>query len=336
MAKEDDEDKEEIEIKDFAKDFTRKARKNPWMAATIIISIAFIVAMGFTLKCNLTGNVISQKAASDKLIQYVNTLADSEVSYVSSKDLGSLYEIQASYQDQTMPLYISKDGKYWTSMLQLMQPSSPSVSTTSQPGQEIPKSDKPVIEAFVFSYCPYGLQFQKAIMPVYKLLKNKADIRLVAIGAMHGEHEEKESIRQLCIEKEYSRDKLWEYLEKFMGKTEIGDCQGSEPCYLPYIKTIFTQTSINEQKINTCMSGDGKALYNKDVARAKELGVSGSPTFVINNVQKQVSRSPTAVLQAVCSAFNTIPSECSQTLSSEQASPWFGYSSSSSSSAAQC
>jgi len=335
MAK-DDEDKEEIEIKDFAKDFTKKARKNPWMAATIVISIAFIVAMGFTVKCNLTGNVVSQKAASDKLIQYVNTLADSEVGYVSSKDLGSLYEVQVSYQGQTMPIYISKDGKYWTSMLQLMQASPATASASSQATQEVPKSDKPVIEAFVFSYCPYGLQFQKALMPVYKLLKSKADIRLVAIGAMHGEYEEQESIRQLCIEKEYGRDKLWEYLEKFMAKTEIGDCRGAESCYLPYIKAIFTQTGIDEQKINTCMSGDGKALYDKDVARAEELGVSGSPTFVMNGVQRQVSRSPSAVLQAVCSAFNTAPEECSQTLSSEQASPWFGYSSSSSSSSAQC
>jgi protein-disulfide isomerase len=336
MAKGDEEDKEEIEIKDFTKDFTRKARKNPWMAATIILGVALVVTLAFSLKGPLTSKVISQKSASDKIVQYVNTLADSEVNYVSSKDLGSFYEVKVSYQDQTMPLYISKDGKYWTSMLQLMQPSSPSVSQTSQPGQEIPKSDKPVIEAFVFSYCPYGLQFQKALMPVYKLLKNKADIRLVAIGAMHGEYEEKESIRQLCIEKEYGKDKLWDYLEKFMGKTEIGDCRGSESCYLPYIKTIFTQISIEEQKINTCMSSDGKALYNKDVARANELGVSGSPIFVINNVQKTVSRTPAAVLQAVCSAFNTMPSECNQTLSSEQASPWFGYSASSASSAASC
>ncbi|MEM4230592.1 MAG: thioredoxin domain-containing protein, partial [Candidatus Pacearchaeota archaeon] len=270
---------------------TKKLRQNPWIAATVVLSIVLVVIIGFSLNGPLTGNIISEKEASEKLVNYVNTIADSEVGYVSSKDLGSFYEVRVSYQGQEIPLYITKDGKYWTSMLQQMQSSPLSNKKT----QEIPKSDKPIVEAFVFSYCPYGLQFQKALLPVYKVLKDKADIRLVAIGAMHGEYEKQESIRQLCIQKIYGKDKLWSYLEVFMGKTEIGNCRGDEKCLQPYIDQIFTQLNINKQQVESCMSSDGQTLYQQDVARANELGISGSPTFVINGVELQVSRSPAAI-----------------------------------------
>ena len=84
------------------------------------------------------------------------------------------------------------------------------------------------------------------------------------------------------------------------------------------------------------MAKDGEALYNRDVARAAELKQSGSPGFVINGVPVQVDRTPEAVKQAICSAFNTVPSECQQTLSTQSASAGFGSSASSSSSSASC
>lgn len=316
------------------KSFSEKIKSNPWMLATIVLGIILLVLIAFVMpKASVTGNAISDKEAGDKLLSYINTIADSPVDLVSTSDVGNLYEVKVSYQGQTMPLYITKDGKYWTSVVQTF------TSAQQQPAEQpaaVPKTDKPVAEAFVFSYCPYGLQFEKALLPVYKILKNKADIRIVFIGAMHGQYEETESLRQVCIQKLYSKDKLFDYLEKFMGETKIGDCNGNEACSQPYVDAILAQLSIDKTKVASCMSTDGKTLYQQDQARAQQLGISGSPGFVVNGVQVSVARSPSAVKDAICSAFNTAPSECSQTVSAEQASPSFGYTASSSASAASC
>lgn len=317
-------------------EISNKIKENPWILATIILGIIAVSIIVVSFKGNITGYAVSEEKASENLVNYLNSIVPKgQVTYVSSEDIGTLYQVTVEYQGDKIPLYVTKDGKYYTVQLSPME-SSPLDSETSQPPQEIPKTDKPVVEAFVFSYCPYGLQFEKALLPVYKILKAKADIRLVAIGAMHGQYEETESIRQICIEKEYGRDKLFDYLEKFMGKTEIGDCNGNEECSNPLVEGIMAQLSIDKTKINNCIAGEGQSLYEKDMLRAQELGISGSPTFVINNVKISVSRSPSAVKDAVCSAFTQAPSECSQTLSSESATPWFGYSTSSSSSTATC
>lgn len=316
------------------KSFSEKVKSNPWMLAAIVLGIITLVLAAFFMpKSTLAGNVISDKEAGDKLLSYINTIADSPVDLVSTSDVGNLYEVKVSYQGQTMPLYITKDGKYWTSVVQTFTPAQQ--QQAEQPAN-VPKTDKPVAEAFVFSYCPYGLQFEKALLPVYKILKNKADIRIVFIGAMHGQYEETESLRQICIQKLYSKDKLFDYLEKFMGETKIGDCNGNEQCSQPYVDAILAQLSIDKTKVASCMSTDGKTLYQQDQARAQQLGISGSPGFVVNGVQVSVARSPSAVKDAICSAFNTVPSECSQTVSAEQASPSFGYAASSSASAASC
>ncbi|VVB82507.1 Uncharacterised protein [uncultured archaeon] len=85
------------------------------------------------------------------------------------------------------------------------------------------------------------------------------------------------------------------------------------------------------------MASDGVTMYNTEVTNAENQGVSGSPTLIINGVQASADRSPEAIKGVICNAFNTVPSACSQTLDTNQASAGFGSgSSSSSSSAASC
>lgn len=314
-----------------------KSEKNLWKVLTVILGIVIVVLLVVTFKGGITGMFVSKSDAPEKLIAYLNSRSGGGVELVSSEDLGSLYRVTVSYKGDQIPVYVTKDGKYF------VQGAIPITGEVIQPTQEqeqpqqIQKSDKPKVEAFVFSYCPYGLQFQKALVPVYNLLKDKADIELVAIGAMHGEYEKQESLRQICIKKEYGKDKLWKYLEKFMGDTKIGNCKDNMECSKPLVEKIMGQLGIDKNKINSCMQKDAETLYNAENARARELGISGSPTFVINGVQVQVGRTPQAIKEAICSAFNTQPEECKQTLSAQSATPGFGSSASASgNSAASC
>ncbi len=202
-------------------------------------------------------------------------------------------------------------------------------SAQQQEATPPPKTDKPKVELFVMSYCPYGLQMEKAYLPAYELLKKKAemDIKFVSY-AMHGEKEINENTRQYCIQKDQSA-KFAKYLTCFTGKDDYAAC--------------LKEAGVSESQVNSCMAKadsqfgikanlDDKAswlsgqfpLYDVHATENEKYGVQGSPTLVINGVQVEVSRSPEAVKQVICSSFNNAPSECDTALSTQSASPSFG------------
>lgn len=311
IKKEDMIQKEELKIKKF---FSHKA--NIWMTVSVVLAIILVAVL-------IMNNGVSKSTAGQKIIDFAKAQGiDATLIKVESQD--SLYKVTISIDGQEGAVYITKDGKYFTQSAVSLASTKASSDSSSGTAAEVPKSNKPVVEAFIFSYCPYGLQFEKALVPVYNLLKNKADINVVAIGAMHGEFEKVESFRQLCVQKLYGKDKLIAYLEKFDINTDIGNCNGDAVCLKPLLNQIYSLIGIDSVKVDSCMTADAEKLYNVDMARAAELGVSGSPTFVINGVQVSVGRNPEAIKQAICDAFTTAPSECSQTLSSDAATAGFG------------
>ncbi|MDD5193338.1 MAG: disulfide isomerase DsbC N-terminal domain-containing protein [Candidatus Nanoarchaeia archaeon] len=313
----------------------KRSNKSDWKILSGILAIVVIALLIYMfIGKGITGQVISEAEANTKVIEYLNSRTGGGVESVSTKDIGNLYEVTVSYQGNDIPVYITKDGGYFVQgAIPLTGDVTDNTDTETQTPTEVPKSDKPVAEAFIFSYCPYGLQFEKALQPVYDLLKNKADIKIVAIGAMHGEYEKTETLRQICIEKNYGRDKLFSYLKDFNENTQISSCSGQDACVNPLVEKIMSTKGIDKTKINNCMKTDAEALYQDQNDRAAELDISGSPTFVINGVQVNVGRNAEAIKKAICDAFNTAPSECSKTLSTTSASAGFGSGASSGSSA---
>ena len=322
-----------------------KIRKEDlWKSLTVIFGILLVISLIFNFRGGGVSSSMGKDTAVTKAIGFVNTnllQPGTTASVGASEDLGSIYKMEMSIGAQKYTSYVTKDGKYlFPSGIELEKsaetlPQQPSEPT--QPTQNAVKSDKPKAEAFVFSYCPYGTQFEKAMLPVYNLLKNKADLNIVFIGAMHGEYEKVESLRQICVQKIYGKDKLWSYLEKFLGDAKMGQCGGDQTCSKPLIEAIFPQIGIDGAKVNDCMAKDAEVLYNADVSKSNSAGVSGSPTFAVNGVQSRVARSPEAIKQAICSAFATAPEECKQALSNDAATPGFGFGTGgSASSAANC
>jgi protein-disulfide isomerase len=302
-----------------------KIKGNPWIAVSIVLGIVAIILLFMVLRGGVTGNVIKGEDAGTAIIEYLNGRTGGGVEYISNEDIGSLYKVIVSYQGQEIPVYTTKDGKYFVQgAIPMTGEVVANSATDAETPTEVTKSDKPVVEAFIFSYCPYGLQFEKALFPVYDLLKNSADINIVAIGAMHGEYEKTETLRQISIEQLYGKDKLFAYLKEFNANTNIGSCSGDDACLDKYLPTIYTKLGIDKTKVENYMKADALTIYDEQGAEASSLGIGGSPTFVINGIEVQVSRTPEAIKQAVCDAFNTAPSECSQTLSTDSASAGFG------------
>lgn len=313
-----------------------KMRRNPWIFSTIILVVVLIVVI--FMKAGITGNAaasVSGEEAGQNLIGFVNSQGQGTAEFVSAEKIGSLYKITVKYNGADVPTYVSLDGKYFLpSAVPLTDDAAAVIGTTDttagqgqqQPAATVPKSDKPKVELFVMSYCPYGTQMEKGILPVLALLKDKIDFKLEFTHfTLHGEKEDTEDFRQICIREEQP-SKLLPYVQCILNSTD------------PYSPADTTQCmksgGIDAAKVNTCISGKAKDYYAIDSGLSKGYGVQGSPTLVINGVQADSGRSPSAILTTICAAFNNAPAECSQSLPTESPSPGFGYSSSGSDAAA--
>ncbi len=206
---------------------------------------------------------------------------------------------------------------------------------SSGANSKIATSDKPNVELFVMAYCPYGTQIEKGILPVIDLLGDKINFELKFVNyAMHGEKEVNENLRQHCIQEEQN-DKFISYLKCFLKNSDSPTC--------------LKETNVDTDKLNACTTATDtkfsvtENLNNKqgpfpafliNDADNKKYGVKGSPTLVINAQQANSARDAESLLQTICSAFTTPPSECNTTLSTTNPSPGFGYDASGSDSSA--
>jgi len=313
----------------------KKLTSNPWMISTVILAIALVFGAILYVSQGSGGASASTADVEKAVLKFADERGvNATVKSTTVKD--SFYEVVLLINGQEAPLYVTKDGKYLVPQYVPLAETPAQIPDTTPPkATEVPKTDKPVVELYVFTYCPYGLQMEKAILPVVNLLGSKIDFKIRQIGAMHGEYEQIEAQRQLCIEKEYP-SKYLTYVSEFAINTEIGSCSGDATCLKPKLEALMTKLGITGSKIDACMNSTGSVLYEAEVQNSQSKGVGGSPTTIINGVETQLSRSPDAIKTAICAAFTTAPTECSQTLSTAQASPGFGADAGSAGSAASC
>ncbi len=268
-----------------------------------------------------------------------NPSANLSVNLVGWEDVGSFYLMtfkvknEDSQENEDYQSAVSKDGKYFFPFIinleqRLKELSSAQTSSETQISQpqtqaQPEKRERPDVKLFVMSYCPFGLQMEKAILPVWQLLKDKADIGIYFVYyIMHGRQEMEENLRQYCIQKE-EKEKFLAYLGCFVKEGKSQEC--------------LKEANVNEQKLKDCVEKTDKEFkisenfkeegyppfdVHKDLN--EKYGVRGSPTLVINDTKVNVERSPEKVKEAICNAFLNPPKECEQKLSEETASPGFG------------
>lgn len=194
--------------------------------------------------------------------------------------------------------------------------------------QCMPKKDKPEVELFVMSHCPYGTQIEKGMLPAARLLGNKIDFSVKFVYyAMHGKKELDEQTLQYCIQKEYN-DKYLDYLACFLKEGNTDDCL-NEVELSGKMDTCIAETDA-EFKITEKFNDKSTWLGNYppfDIYKElnEKYGIAGSPGLVINGAVASVSRNPASLLDAICTGFKDKPAECNEELSSENPSAGFGF-----------
>ena len=314
--KKDHHEKHEVKIDNDpdnkVKKFKNSIGSNPWQTSTLILGVIAIVLL--IMYCTGGASGISGESAGEKVVSYLNSRTGGGVEYISHEDLGDIYEVTVKFQDQNLPVFISKDGDYF---IQGAVPMTPSTSTPTtpdqQPPQDVVKSDKPEVELFVMTHCLYGTQAEKGMLPVYSLLGDKIDSSIKFVHYFLHKNpgqEPDETPIQICIREEQPT-KFTDYLTCFL---EDGD---SDRC--------LEETNIDENKLDTCIETKSDDYYDTDSTLSEGYGVRGSPSLVINGQMVNSGRSPSAYLETICSAFNTPPEECEEVLSTANPSAGFGY-----------
>lgn len=192
------------------------------------------------------------------------------------------------------------------------------------------KKEKPTVDVFVMSHCPFGTQIEKGILPVWDLLKDKIDVNIRFCDyAMHGKKEVDEQLKQYCIQK-MDKEKFMKYLKCFLtdGK-ENNKCADSAKVDAAGLKKCISDS---DKKFNIAKDFADKSKwkgrfpsFTVDSEFVEKFGVQGSPTLVINDVVVSSGRSPSALLEAICKAFKNKPEECKKELDKSNPKPGFGF-----------
>jgi hypothetical protein len=304
-------------------------------ATTNKAAAAKVVAPKFNSKADVAAKNAALKFVKENLVD-----ANTKVGITITKKVGNLYILEVALGEgstlRKVETAITADGKYFFPQLMDVdkiakdKKSADAKAKTAAAATVVPQTDKPKVELFVMSHCPYGTQIEKGIIPVVEALGSNIDFQLKFVNyTMHGDKENTEEVNQYCINKE-EPTKFFSYLKCFL---EAGD---SAAC--------LTKASIDQTKLKTCaeataknfkVSGTDFSIYE---AENTKYGVQGSPTLIINGVEPNSSRDSAGLAKNICAAFTKgkQPAACANNFSNATPAPGFGTGTSGTASSASC
>jgi hypothetical protein len=194
-------------------------------------------------------------------------------------------------------------------------------NATTAPATTIAKTDKPKVELYVMSYCPYGNQAEQGIYPVIKAFNNSFDFEPVYIisgsagnwRSLHGASELNQDVREKIIYKLYGAQVWNEYVYNADTKCTLNTI---DTCWKDAAQNL---SMINISAIEAQYNSSFDAIAQAEADKTGSNSISGSPTTLINGAKYSGGRTADAFKAGICSAFNTEPSACSQTFSTAAA-----------------
>mmetsp|Transcript_58551 Transcript_58551/g.143228 ORF Transcript_58551/g.143228 Transcript_58551/m.143228 type:complete len:524 (+) Transcript_58551:171-1742(+) len=120
----------------------------------------------------------------------------------------------------------------------------------------------------------------------------------------------RESLRRLCIWKEYGKDGIgvpwWEYVDEFLYRCDTNDFFTNDDC----IKDAMKRASIDFSKIKICMDDSGglegdveNTLLEAELNSREAAGVVILPSFFVNNAPLRGALTSGEVFEAICAGY---------------------------------
>ena len=328
------------EKKDSLKEEKKSDKKKMDKKKLIFVAISGVVLVVLGLlvfKLSPKKNVLGIDEAKIKAENFINDNLMLPGTKATIKDISEEYglyklsiDLGSAGTGELIDSYISRDGELFFPQSININDYKNGSNTTSQEASEVSnKNNKPVIELFVMSQCPYGVQMEKGLIPVLEALGNSVDFTLKFNSyAMHDKVELDEEMTQYCIQKN-DNNKLFSYLNCFVKSGDSNSClkeagidnNSISKCVSDTDKEYKITEGYNDQ--STWLQGSYPVfpIYEEDNTK---YGVEGSPTLIINGEKVTANRDPQSLLTLVCSGFNKTPDTCQTQLSTEEPSYGFG------------
>jgi len=286
----------------------------------------------------MKGEIFSSQEIADKAVNFLRDNFFSEGDTIETKaarDENNLYVLDMVLNGQEAEFYATKDGVLFFPQVLDMNPPA---------DKEISKSEKPEVDLFVMSFCPYGNEAESQMQPIVEALGEGMDFNLHYIiyhyyngedycltddlryCSMHTKSEVNQDIRELCVAK-YQPDKLWDFVLTINDRTDSDQVEADW-------EGIAQEVGLDIEQIKTCQTEEGTALLDQEMTLTElpylvqspkqhrdesghyqtEMKVTGSPTLVVNGFIYDGVRSIAGYQEAICSAFNNPPAVCQEDL----------------------
>jgi len=301
-----------------------------WILITLMIA-AFLIGYG---KMNSDGTSFlnfgsqNKEEVAGKAIDFISkTMLDGkEAVLVSVSEQSGVYKFKMKIEEEEYDSYLTKDGKMlFPSGISLVEPEEDAAATEGEKMtcEDINKTKEPVLEAFVVSQCPFGVQMQRILNEIVKNIPKAASyIRMEYMGAieggkitaMHGDEEAQENLRQICLREEQPNN-LWPYIDCHIKEGNVDSC--------------LQTAQVDISKLTACLADGNRGLSyaEKDFANQNLYEVTGSPTLILDGVKISEfdfgGRTAEAVKTVFCCAFQDKPGFCDTALSTESANSSF-------------
>jgi protein-disulfide isomerase len=184
--------------------------------------------------------------------------------------------------------------------------------------------NKPQVDFFVMSYCPYGNQAEELLKPVFDALKGQADFvpRYVIYGqgtgcyadtdgtqlcSLHGAVELNQNIRELCVYYDLGEQAWFDFAIAMNSKCTSSN---ADTCWTDVAKTLGYDTA----KIQSCFDTNKIKYAREQYDLGAALGVSGSPTLFFEGQKFNGGRTSNDYLSALCAGFDTPPAGCANVI----------------------
>jgi glutaredoxin len=240
---------------------------------------------------------LSKEEVRTKIVDFISANMVQPGTKVEVTDVAvesGLYKLNTKIAEATvLDIYATKDGKIFfpdavnieeiEKQIQEAKAKQMAANAGNSAQQEIPKTNKPVVDLYVMSFCPYGNKAEDTLKPVYALLKNKVtfnfhyivNINGNTVQSLHGEKEVAQNEREACVLKNYGKDKWFEFVAYVNA-----NCGSDGSCWEAGAQSL----KIGVPGINACVASQGTNLMKADEKLAKAANASASPTMLINGV----------------------------------------------------
>lgn len=257
---------------------------NYWKLTSIILIILVIILF---YRQQFSGFSTSPKKAGEKIVNYLNERTDGGVSYNSYKDLGNLYEITVDYQNNKIPVYITKDGNYF---IQAAIPIDDQLSNNpevkneplevSQDDDEILGDSNAKVTIIEFSdyQCPFCKKFYDETLPLLKKdYINTGKVKLIyrdyPLSSIHPKAQKASEAAECAGEQK----KYYDYHDKLFKNQNFLEIDN--------LKKYAKELGLNTKEFNDCLDSNKMASeVQKDLEDGQNLGVDGTPAFFINGI----------------------------------------------------